>query len=157
LWSVKKRLWGTTSIVHKERESKESPWKNSFIYNRINNNQQIKKRNENKTHYVSRSIENLENKNRDFNYKNNNHINSVIFENDNLEEENNKDNYNYDFKSDKKSSNRKCYRWSSLDKFCDHKKDSNENIEQNNDYRGIKKIKNIRNFYKQRNVNYSGV
>ena len=141
----------------KERESEESPWKNSFIYNRINNNQQIKKRNENKTHYVSRSIENLENKNRDFNYKNNNHINSVIFENDNLEEENNKDNYNYDFKSDKKSSNRKCYRWSSLDKFCDHKKDSNENIEQNNDYRGIKKIKNIRNFYKQRNINYSGV
>ena len=139
---------------NKEKESEESPWKNSFIYNRINNNQQIKKRNENKTHFVSRSIENLENKNKDFKIKNN-HINSVIFENDNLEEENNKD--NYDFKSDKKPLKRKCYRWSSLDMFYDHKNDCYENIEQNNELRGIKKIKNIRNFYKQRNVNFSGV
>ena len=96
----------------------------------------------------------MENKNRDFNKKNS-HINSVIFENDNMEEENNKD--NYDFKSDKKALNRKCYRWSSLDKFYAHKNDSNENIEQSNESRGIKKIKNIRNFYKQRNANFSGL
>ena len=139
----------------KEKETEESPWKNSFIYNRINNNQQIRKRNENKTHFVSRSIENLESKNTNYNYKKNNHINSVIFENDNLEEENNKD--NYALKSDKKPLNRKCYRWSSLDRFYDHKKDNTKNIEQISEFRGIRKIKNIRNYYKQRNANFSGV
>jgi len=139
----------------KEKETEESSWKNSFIYNRINNNQQIRKRNENKTHFASRSIENLESKNTNYNYKKNNHINSVIFENDNLEEENKKDDYT--LKSDKKPMNRKCYRWSSLDRFYDRKKNSIENIEYSNEYRGIKKIKNIRNFYKQRNANLSGI
>ena len=135
----------------KEKETEESPWKNPFIYNRINN-QQSKKRNLNKTRFASRSIEDLECKN--YYYKKNNKINSVIFENDKLKEQKKEDDYS--LKNDKKPLNRKCYRWSSLDRFYEHKKDSTENIKQSNEFRGIKKRINIRNFYKQKNGIFAG-